>query len=215
MDITYLGHSSFKLKGRSASLVTDPFDAKMLGLKFSGVEADIVTISHDHSDHNKASAVSGVKKTISGPGEYEVMGISVLGFASYHDDKEGTLRGNNTIFVIEVDGLRICHLGDLGHALSEGLVEDIGDIDILMVPVGGEYTIALQQAVEVVQQIEPSIVIPMHYKVPGLSEATFTKLSGVSEFVKEVGLNSETLPKLSIKKEEIGEGQKVVVLEKK
>ena len=136
MDITFLGHSSFRLKGRTASLVCDPYDVKMVGLKYSAVEADIVTISHDHADHNQASQVSGVKKIISGPGEYEVMGISILGFPSFHDNKAGESRGKNTIYVFEVDGLRICHLGDLGHKLSQELVEDLGHIDILFIPVG-------------------------------------------------------------------------------
>jgi len=215
MDITFLGHSSFKLKGRLGSVVTDPFDPAMTGLKFSPVEADIVTVSHDHSDHNQASQVSGVKKVIAGPGEYEIMGISIIGFPSYHDEKGGSLRGKNTIYIYEMDGLRLAHLGDLGHKLSEEVVEDIGRIDILMVPVGGEFTIGPVEAAILTQAIEPSIVIPMHYQTPGLKSETFSKLGSVEPFLKEVGLKVETLPKLSIKKEELGEDQKVVVLEKK
>ncbi len=188
----------------------------MVGLKYSGVEGEIVTISHDHADHNQASLVKGVKKVINGPGEYEIMGISILGFPSFHDDKKGAERGKNTIYVFEIDGLRIAHLGDLGHELSEVLVGELGDIDILLLPVGGTFTIGPEVATRVVQAIEPSIVIPMHYQTPGLNPQGFAKLAGVDEFLKAVGLSVERLPKLSIKKEDITEDvQKVVVLEKK
>lgn len=215
MDITYLGHSSFKLKGKTATLVTDPYD-KYIGFKFPTTEANIVTISHNHDDHNKVEAVTGVKKVINGPGEYEVMDVSILGFGAYHDAKKGEERGVNTIYVIEMDGLRLCHLGDLGHALSDELVENLGDIDILMIPVGGTYTIDAKEAVSVVQAIEPSIVIPMHYNVSGLSQEVFAKLTPVEDFLKEVGLTAEHMPKLSVKKEDINpEVQKVVVLERK
>ena len=215
MDIIYLGHSSFKLKGRTATVVCDPYD-KSVGIKFPGAEADIVTISHHHDDHDKAELVSGVKRTVDGPGEYEIMGVSILGFASFHDAKKGEERGGNTIYVIEMDGLRLCHLGDLGHSLSDELVENLGDIDILFIPVGGHYTIDAGTAVSVVQAIEPSIVIPMHYQVPGLSPEIFGKLAPVEHFLKEVGLTAERLPKFSVKKEEINpEVQKVVLLDRK
>lgn len=215
MDITYLGHSSFRLKAKEAAVVTDPFDSKMVGLKYSGVEGDIVTISHNHEDHNQAGSVTGARKVIDGPGEYEVMGVSFIGLRSFHDTKNGEERGENTIFVIEADGLRLVHLGDLGHPLSQELIEDIGDIDILMVPVGGEYTIGPKEAGDIVRELQPKIILPMHYQTPGLKPETFSKLSGVEPFLKEVGLSVENLPKLSIKKEELLEEQKVVVLEKK
>ena len=215
MEITFLGHSSFKLKGKTGSVVTDPFDPQMVGLKYAGVEGDIVTVSHEHDDHNRVSLVKGAKKVISGPGEYEILGISILGFPSFHDDRKGSVRGKNTIYVFEIDGLRLAHLGDLGHALSEELVEDLGDIDILMVPVGGEYTIGPDGAANVVSAIEPTIVIPMHFQMPGLKPETFSKLTPVDSFLKEVGLTNVNLPKLILKKEELGEDKKVVVLEKK
>lgn len=216
MDISYLGHSSFRIKGKDAAVVTDPFDTKYVGLKFPSVEADIVTISHGHDDHNKAELVSGVKKVIDGPGEYEIMGASILGFPSFHDSKKGAERGPNTIYVIEMDGLRLCHLGDLGHTLGDELVENLGDIDILMIPVGGEFTIDAGIAVTVVQAIEPSVIVPMHFQAPGLNPEVFAKLAPVDNFLKEVGLTAERLPKFSVKKEEIiPEVQKVVVLERK
>lgn len=216
MDITFLGHSSFKIKSSSVTLVTDPFDPKMVGLKFSSQEADIVTISHDHPDHSYLNSIQNPKKIISSPGEYEVSGVSFIGIGSFHDDQKGSLRGKNTIYVIEIEKLRLCHLGDLGHELSESQIEEIGDIDILMIPVGGEYTIDAQKAVEICRALEPNFIIPMHYKIEGLNEETFEKLLPVDEFVKQMGLPSETLPKLSVKEGSFSEEeQKVIILEKK
>ncbi len=215
MDIVYLGHSSFRLKGKIASLVTDPFDPKMVGLPFPKVSADIVTVSHDHQDHNKTELVKDVKKVIAGPGEYEINGVSVIGIQSFHDDKKGKLRGKNTIYVIEMDGLRIVHLGDLGHKLSERIIEQIGNIDILMIPVGGEYTINTPIAVEVVHAIEPKLVIPMHFKTPKLKPETFAKLTTEESFVKELGLPIEKTNKLNVDINSIGEDQKVILLEVK
>lgn len=217
MDITYLGHSSFKIKAKGATIVTDPYDSEMVGLKFSAQEADIVTISHDHKDHNASSKVSNVKKVISGPGEYEVMGVSILGYKTFHDATNGAERGKNTIYVIETEGLRICHLGDLGHALNEDLVNELGDVDVLMIPVGGGFTIGSKEAANIVSQIEPFFVIPMHYQGPGLNQSTFASLETPEAFLKETGLPVENLDKFTIKKEDILEDQntKVLVLAKK
>ncbi len=212
MDITFLGPASFRLKGKTASLVTDPFDPQMVGLKFPKVSADIVTVSHEHKDHNQVELVRDVKKAVSGPGEYEINEVSIIGLSSYHDDKKGKLRGKNTIYVIEMDGLRIVHLGDLGHKLSEKVLEQIGDVDILMIPVGGEYTLGPAEAAEVVRSIEPKIVIPMHYQRPSLNPETFGKLAPVDSFLTQMGLPTERTNKLSIKAETIGEEQKVVIL---
>jgi len=217
MDITYLGHSSFKIKTKFATVVTDPFDPQKVGLKYTGVEGEIVTVSHLHDDHNATERVSGVKKIIEGPGEYEVSGISIMGFASYHDDKKGEERGGNTIYVFEADGLRLAHLGDLGHTLSNDLVSEMGTIDILMVPVGGVYTIGSKEAGEVVGKIDPYFVMPMHYNVQGLTLSQAEKMEPVETYLKESGLPVENLPKFTIKKEDILEDQntKVIVLEKK
>jgi len=216
MEITFLGHSAFKLRGKNASLVTDPSDPKVTGLKFPKVSADIVTISHtQHGDHKSFELVDDVKKVISGPGEYEIAGVSIIGIPSFHDDKKGKLRGENTIYVIEADGLRIAHLGDLGHMLSDHDLKACGDVDILMIPVGGEYTIGASVATQVVQAIVPSITLPMHYQMKGLNKEVFSKLTGLDSFLNEVGLIVEKSPKLSVKKENLGEEQKVVVLERK
>jgi len=217
MDITYLGHSSFKIKTRSASIITDPFDSQMVGLKYLGAEGEIVTLSHAHRDHNASDKVTGVKKILEGPGEYEVMGVSIIGYPSFHDTKQGVERGKNTIFVIEADGLRLAHLGDLGHALSDDLVNEMGSIDVLMVPVGGKFTIGPKEAVEIVGKIDPYFTIPMHYLVPGLNPQTFTGMESVEPFLKEIGMTVENLPKFSLRREDILEDQssKVIILEKK
>jgi L-ascorbate metabolism protein UlaG (beta-lactamase superfamily) len=217
MDITYLGHSSYRIKTRTATIITDPFDSKMVGFNYPSVDAEIVTVSHDHKDHNNTIKVNGVRKTIQGPGEYEVGGVSIIGYPSFHDGKKGEERGKNTIFVFEAEGLKIAHLGDLGHMLSDDLVGEMGSIDILMIPVGGTYTIGPKEAVEVSSKIDPYFILPMHYKAPGINESEFENLEPKETFLKEIGMTVEVLPKLSLKKEDIieNQGTKVVVLEKK
>jgi L-ascorbate metabolism protein UlaG (beta-lactamase superfamily) len=214
MDIIYLGHSSFHIKGKTASVVTDPFDAASVGFRFPRTEATIVTISHAHDDHNKSELVSGVKKIISGPGEYEVDGISVIGLPTYHDNMKGAERGRNTVYVYEVDGLRLAHLGDLGHTLSEETISAMGDIDVLMIPVGGKYTIDAKEAAEVVRLIEPNIVIPMHYQVPGLNPQMFSELADEKAFITELGFTARREKKLTLKQGLLPtETQEIVTLE--
>lgn len=217
MEITYLGHSSFKIKTKTATIITDPFDPKELGLKYSAVEGEIVTISHNHSDHNSSNNVSGVKKIVNGPGEYEIMDVSIIGYPSFHDDVSGEKRGKNTIYVFEVEGLRLAHLGDLGHELSEDMVNEMGDIDVLMIPVGGDFTIGPKEASKTISKIEPYFVIPMHFKVSGGNQEIFSRLEPVEIFLKETGIPTENLPKFIIKKEDIMEDQttKIIVLETK
>lgn len=217
MDITFLGQSSFKIKTKTATVVTDPFDPKMVGLKYSGVEADIVTISHDHRDHSASESVKNIKKTVNGPGEYEISGVSIIGYSSFHDDEKGQKRGKNTIYVFEADGLRLAHLGDVGHILDENILNSLGDIDVLMIPVGGEFTIGPKEANEIVGKIEPYFVLPMHYQMQGLNPQTFSKLEPVDTFLKESGFSVERLSKFSIKREDIASEQstKVIVLERK
>ena len=216
MDITYLGHSSFKLKGKTASVITDPFDPKFVGLKYPSCDAEIVTISHNHSDHNQSQLVKAVRMVINGPGEYEVSGVSIIGMPSFHDAKKGEERGNNTIYVFEIDGLRIAHLGDLGIELSDEQISQLGNIDVLMIPVGGEYTIGAKEAVKVIGEVDPYFVIPMHYKVDGLSPE-FSKLEPVETFLSECGLTVEKIDKFSLKKEDILEesSTKVILLPQK
>lgn len=215
MEIAYLGHSSFKLKGKTATLVTDPFDADMVGLKFPKLEVDLATVSHHHADHDKLDQVTVSKMVIDGPGEYEVSGVSIIGIKTYHDSKKGDERGKNTVYVIEMDGVRVCHLGDLGHTLSESQLSEIGQVDVLMIPVGGEFTINAEEAAKVTHSIEPGIILPMHYKMSGLA-STFDKLQPVDEYVKQMGNNSQTLPKLNVKQGEILPGEeKIIILDRK
>lgn len=214
MDIYPLGHSSFRIKGKAATVVTDPFDPAMVGLKFPKVEsADLVTVSHGHPDHNHVSLVGGTPFVISGPGEYEVAGVTVVGYGSFHDDKKGEERGKNTIYKMTVDGIRIAHLGDLGHKLSEELVDKLGDVDILLLPVGGFYTVDAAAAVEVVAQIEPLVVIPMHYKREGMGKG-FEEVEGVDKFLKLMGAEGvEKLNKYTVSRDRLPENTTVVVLE--
>lgn len=217
MDITYLGHSSFKIKTKTATVITDPFDPAMVGLKYPTNEADIITVSHNHADHNAVSKVTNFKKVIEGPGEYEVMGVSLVGYPSYHDNQKGAERGKNTIFVIEAEGLRLAHLGDIGHLIDDNLVNEMGEVDILMIPVGGFFTISHKEAAEIVGKIDPYFILPMHYKTSEMKAELSEKLQPVDVFLKEIGVPCETLPKFSIKKEDIIEDQssKVIILEKK
>ena len=215
MDISYLGHSSFRIRFKNTFVVTDPYDSAKVGLKMPKVTANIVTISHDHFDHNPLANVKDYKKVVAGPGEYEIMDVSILGYPSFHDGKKGKDRGKNTIYVFETEGLRVCHLGDLGHTLKDKVVDKIGDIDILMIPVGGEYTIGPSEALEIVRAIEPNIIIPMHYFQKGMKKDAFGKLKTADEFMKASNLSVEKTNKLVVKISDVEEGQKIVLLEKK
>lgn len=214
MEITYLGHSSFRLKGKTATVVTDPFKSEFVGLKFPKTDADIVTVSHNHSDHNFVSAVEGAPFIISDPGEYELKGISVFGYSWFHDQKSGAERGENIIYMIEMDGLQVCHLGDIGADLPANLLDEIGASDILMIPVGGSVTIDSGKAVSLVQQLEPSIVLPMHYKASGMKDI-FKDLEPVDAFLTKAGIPVEKLDKLIISKDKLSEEIKAVLLDRK
>ncbi len=212
MEVIYLGHSSFKIKGKTATVVTDPYDAKC-GKFPKDTTADIVSISHHHSDHDQVKLVGGNPFVVDGAGEYEVKGVSVVGVQSWHDDKEGADRGPNIIYVIEIDGLRICHLGDLGHKLTDGQLDEIGSIDIALVPVGGIYTIDAKSAVEVTKQLDPWVIIPMHYQTPQLKLAN--QLAGVEMFLKELGKEVVPVPKLTLTHDKLPEETQIIVLESK
>jgi len=213
MEIKYLGHASFLIKTKKAKIVTDPFDPQMVGLKFPKVEADIVTISHQHQDHNRSDLVLGNPTVFDWPGEFEKMGVRIFGFKTYHDKEKGAKRGENIVFKIEIEGISLVHCGDLGLVPDDDFLDRLGNVDILLVPVGGGYTIDSSEAYELVKKIEPKIVIPMHYNNPKLNQEVFGSLSSVEEFTKKFGIeNPEVLPKLTYKKEEEGE-MKVFVLE--
>lgn len=217
MDIYWYGQACFRIKGKTASVVVDPFYPDFVGLKLpKEVQGDVVLSSHEHQDHNNWEAVTkadGSKPMVfRQPGEYEVGGVVISGISSYHDNSIGAERGKNVIFHMMFDGLDIVHLGDLGqHQLSEKQVAEIGETDILLVPVGSVYTIDAKAASNIVSQLEPKIIIPMHYKVEGLK----FELEGVENFLKEMGAEGITAqPKLSITREKLPEEPQVVVLSK-
>ncbi len=214
MEITYLGHSSFKLRGKTGILVTDPFNSSSVGIKFPKTGADIVTVSHGHDDHNCHFAVEDNPIVVAGPGEYEIKGIKIIGVASFHDDENGKIRGENTIYRIEMDGVSLVHLGDLGHKLNDKSLEILDGVDLLMIPVGGFYTISAATAAEVVSQLEPKIVIPMHYQTLSHDKKIFSQISKVDVFLKEMGKEEiKPVPKLSITKDRLPAELTVVVLE--
>jgi len=212
MTIRYLGHSSFLIKAKEGVVVIDPFDPGMVGFPFPKVSANIVLVTHEHPDHNNAAAVGGDPFVINGPGEYEVSGIKVWGLPTFHDKNRGAERGKNTVYLFEAEGLTLCHLGDVGHLLMEETAGEIGNPDILFVPTGGVYTIDHEEAAKVVAQLEPKIVVPMHFKVPGMKK-DFDGLSEVSAFLEEMGATEVGVQKeLKVTTGTLPEEMKVVVL---
>jgi L-ascorbate metabolism protein UlaG (beta-lactamase superfamily) len=211
MEIMWYGQACFRLRSRGLAVVTDPYSPE-IGLKLPRLTATIVTVSHQHEDHNYIDAIKGPPFIISGPGEYEIEGIFVIGVGTYHDAKQGQERGKNTAYLIEFEGLTICHLGDLGHVLTQEQVEQLNSVDILLIPVGGKYTLNGSKAAEVVGLLEPKIIIPMHYKVPGLN----VQVEGASRFLKELAVEPPSkLELLTISKSQLPDETRVVLLEPK
>jgi L-ascorbate metabolism protein UlaG (beta-lactamase superfamily) len=216
MQIQWLGQSYFKIQskhnGEDVVIATDPFDASY-GLKVSKFQADILTISHDHKDHNNVDAIKGEPFVISNPGEYDTHGVFVYGIGAYHDNNNGKDHGQVTMFKFNIENVNIAHLSDLGHELTDEQLEKLGNVDILMIPVGGEFTINAKMASKIVSTIEPRIVIPMHYNLPGLKFKSGEKLDGVDKFLKETGLPSEEMDKLKISKKDLPQDEtKVIIL---
>ena len=181
MKIKWLGHSSFLIESeKGIKIITDPFD-ETLGYKLSRIKVNIVTVSHEHFDHNYVRGAKGRPVVFKGLVNRESHKMEFRGISSYHDSVCGTQRGSNTIFVIKADGLNLCHLGDLGHILNSDKLTEIGDVDILFIPVGGFYTIDSSQATQVIKDIKPKIVIPMHYK----TEAIKFSIDPVEIFLSE------------------------------
>jgi L-ascorbate metabolism protein UlaG (beta-lactamase superfamily) len=179
MKVSWYGHACFLFEGQGVRLVTDPPGGE-IGYLLPEVEVDLVTVSHGHSDHNNVNALRGTPAVISTPGVHDVKGLKIQGFPTFHDDAGGARRGGNLLFTWEMDGVRVCHLGDLGHLLDESAAGDLGRIDLLLVPVGGFFTIDAAEARQIVDQIGPRIVIPMHYKTKVFS----SRLTGVDDFTR-------------------------------
>ena len=211
MDIMWLGQACFKIKGKNATIVTDPF-SDQLGFKLPKVDADIVLVTHDHYDHNASGEVGGDPFVIKGPGEYEIKGVEIVGIPSFHDDKKGEERGLNNLYNFKIDSVNIAHLGDLGQGeLSPKQIEDLGNVDVLMIPVGGVYTIDASSASKIAAQLEPSVIIPMHY----LDKDSKVNLEPVEKFLKEMGKdNVESADNLTISREKLPSEPQVVILNK-
>ncbi len=208
MEISWLGHSCFIIKGKEKIVITDPYNPS-LGYSLGQPEADIVTLSHLHPGHSYIEGIANNPKQIKGPGEYEIGGVFITGIATFHDNEKGEIEGKNTIYLIEIDGMALCHLGDLGHRLTPQLAEELGVIDILFLPVGEISTIPLHIAVEIVGQLNPHIVIPMHYKTDALD----MNLQPVDEFLKKMGIRQpEVKTNLSVTQSSLPANTQVVVL---
>lgn len=217
MDIYWLGQACFRLKGKNTTVLIDPYDPDFTGLKLpKDLTSDVALSSHDHKDHNNTRGIKNAQgrdaMVFNKPGEYEVGGVIITAISSYHDNNQGADRGLNTIFRINLDRLDIVHLGDLGQSkLTEDQVAQIGETDILLIPVGSVYTIDGKGASDIVSQLEPKIIIPMHYFIEGLK----FQLDPVDKFLKEMGVeNVSPQPKLSITKDKLPEEPMVVVLSK-
>lgn len=212
MDITWLGHSSFKIKARDGkTVITDPYSPK-LGYPPIRLSAQIITVSHLHEGHSYAGEIMGDYRLINGPGEYEIGGILIIGVTTFHDAEHGKIRGKNTVYLVEVDDVAVCHLGDLGHVLTSEQVEEIGQVDVLMLPVGGISTINATRAAEVVRQLEPKLVIPMHYK----TEVLAWELEPLDRFLREMGIREiNTSTKLNISRSSLPLSTQVAVLDYK
>lgn len=217
VDVWFHGQACVRVKGKSATIVFDPYDEEFTGLDKLKVTADIVCVSHDHKDHNNISAVSPTEEgkqpfVISGPGEFEISGVNIIGISSFHDDKEGAERGKNTIYSATIDEVNFVHLGDLGQkSLTQEQVQELSSCDVLFIPVGSVYTISGKDAPDIISQIEPKIIVPIHYKLPGLK----FDLEPVDTFLSTMGKeNLEPVQKLSVSKERLPEEPEVVVLEK-
>lgn len=211
MEITWYGHSCFRLTERSmATVVTDPFDSDVIGYQPLKLKADIVTTSHDAPGHNFTSAVKGVTHEIKGAGEYEIGGVFITGVQTDGNNKKATDAPRNTLYVFDYDGLTIAHLGDLRQLPTQAEVEALGSVNVALVPVGGGGGLNAAKAAEVISMLEPNIVIPMHYAHP----ASTVGIDPLEKFLKEMGLTThETLPSIKITRSSLPDETKVIVLD--
>lgn len=209
MEIVWLGHSCFRIRGREATVVTDPCPPSS-GYNIAKPTAAIVTISHDHEGHSYRKGVAGSPRIIDGPGEYEVEGVFIVGVPTYHDSRRGEVRGKNLAFILEMEDIRVCHLGDLGHTPTAEQVEELSGLDILLIPVGGHTTIDGAAAGEIVSLLEPRLVIPMHYR----TAASQAPLDPLDRFLREMGVKSyQPQAKLATSRASLPQETQVVVLD--
>jgi L-ascorbate metabolism protein UlaG (beta-lactamase superfamily) len=216
MKIIFHGHSCFSLKGKAGTVVCDPFGAS-LQIPLKKLTADMVTISHQHDDHNAVDKVGPTAKRerpfiVDSPGEYEVAGVSVFGFPSFHDATQGSERGRNTMFLIQIDEVSVLHLGDLGHPLNESILEQLGRVDVLLCPVGGTYTINAKEAVAIIKDIAPSIVVPMHYAGDFPEKSLNSTLAPLTEFLNAFGTSPQPIEELGVTADALREETQLVDL---
>jgi L-ascorbate metabolism protein UlaG (beta-lactamase superfamily) len=209
MDISWLGHSCFRIRSSNAIVITDPYSPN-LGYSLGKPTARIVTVSHQHSGHCYVQGIGGEPRLVIRPGEYEISDVLIIGIATFHDADRGRERGENNVYLLEIDEIAVCHLGDLGHVLTAEQVEEIGKVDVLLLPVGGVSTINAAMAAEVVRQLEPKVVVPMHYKTSALS----WDLEPVEKFLKEMGVEEvRSQPKLSLTRSSLPLSTQVFLLD--
>jgi L-ascorbate metabolism protein UlaG (beta-lactamase superfamily) len=211
MEITWYGHSCFRLTERNmATVVTDPFDSEVVGYEPLKLKADIVTVSHDAPGHNHLSAVKGYSHAITGPGEFEIGSVFITGVQTDMSGKKNVDKPRNTLYVFDYMGITVAHLGDLRSVPTQAEIEALGTVHIVLVPVGGGGGMNAAKAAEIVSLLEPNIVVPMHYNTPALK----VPLDKLDKFMKEMGLHeAETMPTLKISKSALPDETKVVVLD--
>ncbi|NLX01830.1 MAG: MBL fold metallo-hydrolase [Syntrophomonadaceae bacterium] len=208
MIIKWLGHASFLMESAGIKLLTDPFNAE-IGYQLYKDKVDIVTVSHEHWDHNAVDILAGNPRVIRETGSFAIDGINILGTSTYHDKKQGQERGHNIIYKISSEDLDVLHLGDLGHVLTDRQLMEVGNVDILLVPVGGRYTVDADAAYEIVEQLQPQIIIPMHFLTPDVS---IKELAPVEAFTAKFPRVIKK-PFLEISKEALTPEARVIVLD--
>jgi len=213
MDITYLGHSSFRIKSKQTVIITDPYAFDALGKPYPGkIASDIVTISCDLKEFNNSSAIDGSPYVISGPGEYEIKGIGIIGYGFYQKAEQNEKQVKNTVYRMDIEGMNVVHLGNLDHVLTDEKIDHLGSVDILCIPVGGHTSIGPKDAAAMIKEISPSIIIPMQYKCAGFDTGVFEHLHPVTDFLSNIALQiPQPIEKLSVQKESISEEPQVVL----
>ena len=211
MKIKWLGHSSFLItSNQGVRIITDPYRVSR-DLKYNEIKelADIVTVSHEHLDHNNIAAIRGKPQVVRGTAKVEVKGIKFTGIATYHDESKGREHGANTVFCFNVDGIRVCHLGDLGHNRSDQEATEIGEVDVLLIPVGGSFTINADIATQIGNKLKPRIIIPMHYK----NKWCNFSISGVDDFLnKKKNISNMDASEVELEKENFPIETQIIVL---
>lgn len=210
MEIIWFGHACFQIQDDTATVVTDPFD-ESLGLAVPALQADVVTVSHDTARHNAISIVEGTPKVIRDPGEYEIKNVFITGHAIYPKKNvaNNAIQTRNTVFIFDIDGVKICHLGDMTHVPIQSHMEALDSIDVLLIPVGGGKSLKAGQASEIISIIEPAIVIPMHYQLPGIT----ISLEPLQKFLKEMGLpGQDPQPRFKITADGLPKKTEIVIL---